>query len=126
MFRASHPSGPHEFERYRRPVLDLARFALGLLHTLEAELFEDVERAGIVGQSACRDQLEMVRLVRGFDQGAEQRLDVLSDPNGVWRCRTIYNCTPACPRGIEVTRAMPGTDSSNSTFSRHTPHCLSA
>ncbi len=40
------------------------------------------------------------------DQGAEERLDVLADPNGVWRCRTIYNCTPACPRGIEVTRAI--------------------
>lgn len=40
------------------------------------------------------------------DQGTKQRLDVLSDPDGVWRCRTIYNCTPACPRGIEVTRAI--------------------
>ncbi len=40
------------------------------------------------------------------DQGARERLEVLGDPNGVWRCRTIYNCTPACPRGIEVTRAI--------------------
>lgn len=40
------------------------------------------------------------------DQGAQERLDVLSEGNGVWRCRTIYNCTPACPRGIEVTRAI--------------------
>jgi succinate dehydrogenase / fumarate reductase iron-sulfur subunit len=24
----------------------------------------------------------------------------------VWRCRTIFNCTPACPREIEVTRAI--------------------
>lgn len=40
------------------------------------------------------------------DQGWKDRLDVLADPNGVWRCRTIYNCTPACPRGIEVTRAL--------------------
>jgi succinate dehydrogenase / fumarate reductase iron-sulfur subunit len=40
------------------------------------------------------------------DQGAQERLDALADPNGVWRCRTIYNCTPACPRGIEVTRAI--------------------
>jgi len=30
----------------------------------------------------------------------------MADPDGVWRCRTIYNCTPACPRGIEVTRAI--------------------
>ena len=40
------------------------------------------------------------------DKATEQRLDVLADPDGVWRCRTIYNCTPACPRGIEVTRAI--------------------
>lgn len=40
------------------------------------------------------------------DQILDQRLDALADPDGVWRCRTIYNCTPACPRGIEVTRAI--------------------
>jgi len=40
------------------------------------------------------------------DQATEQRLELLADPDGVWRCRTIYNCTPACPRGIEVTRAI--------------------
>jgi succinate dehydrogenase / fumarate reductase iron-sulfur subunit len=40
------------------------------------------------------------------DQLLQERLDVLADPDGVWRCRTVYNCTPACPRGIEVTRAI--------------------
>jgi succinate dehydrogenase / fumarate reductase iron-sulfur subunit len=40
------------------------------------------------------------------DQGAEERLDVLANPDGVWRCRTIFNCTSACPRDIEVTRAI--------------------
>jgi succinate dehydrogenase / fumarate reductase iron-sulfur subunit len=40
------------------------------------------------------------------DQAAKERLDILAEPNGVWRCRTIYNCTPACPRDIEVTRAL--------------------
>ncbi len=40
------------------------------------------------------------------DEAAQERLDALADPNGVWRCRTIYNCTPACPRGIQVTRAI--------------------
>jgi len=40
------------------------------------------------------------------DQAAEQRLDILAAPDGVWRCRTIFNCTPACPREIEVTRAI--------------------
>lgn len=40
------------------------------------------------------------------DEGSQERLEVLGDPNGVWRCRTIYNCTPACPRDIQVTRAI--------------------
>jgi succinate dehydrogenase / fumarate reductase iron-sulfur subunit len=40
------------------------------------------------------------------DQALDERLEVLSEPNGVWRCRTIYNCTPACPRDIQVTRAI--------------------
>ncbi len=40
------------------------------------------------------------------DQAISERLSILSDQDGVWRCRTIYNCTPACPRGIEVTRAI--------------------
>ena len=40
------------------------------------------------------------------DQGTEQRLEILNDKAGVWRCRTIFNCTDACPRGIEVTKAI--------------------
>jgi len=40
------------------------------------------------------------------DTAGEERLDILDDPNGVWRCRTAYNCTDACPRGIEVTKAI--------------------
>ncbi len=40
------------------------------------------------------------------DEGAQERLDIMGDPNGVWRCRTIFNCTTACPRGIQVTRAI--------------------
>jgi succinate dehydrogenase/fumarate reductase-like Fe-S protein len=40
------------------------------------------------------------------DEGGEERLAVLGSRDGVWRCRTIYNCTDACPRDIEVTRAI--------------------
>lgn len=40
------------------------------------------------------------------DQAAQQRLDILSDPDGIWRCRTVFNCTEACPRGIQVTKAI--------------------
>jgi succinate dehydrogenase / fumarate reductase, iron-sulfur subunit len=40
------------------------------------------------------------------DQGAQVRLAILSEANGVWKCRTIYNCTEACPRDIQVTKAI--------------------
>jgi succinate dehydrogenase / fumarate reductase iron-sulfur subunit len=40
------------------------------------------------------------------DQGAEERLAILNTRNGVWRCRTVFNCTDACPRDIEITRAI--------------------
>ncbi|MDR2722408.1 MAG: succinate dehydrogenase iron-sulfur subunit [Cellulomonadaceae bacterium] len=40
------------------------------------------------------------------DEAAGQRLDILNDNEGVWRCRTTFNCTDACPRGIEVTNVI--------------------
>lgn len=40
------------------------------------------------------------------DEGAAQRLEILNDKEGVWRCRTTFNCSEACPRGIEVTKAI--------------------
>ncbi|MDP8927324.1 MAG: succinate dehydrogenase iron-sulfur subunit [Actinomycetota bacterium] len=40
------------------------------------------------------------------DDGARERLSILDDTNGVWRCRTTFNCTAACPRGIKVTKAI--------------------
>jgi succinate dehydrogenase / fumarate reductase iron-sulfur subunit len=40
------------------------------------------------------------------DEATDQRLEILNDREGVWRCRTTFNCTEACPRGIEVTKAI--------------------
>ncbi|MYR06205.1 succinate dehydrogenase iron-sulfur subunit [Gordonia sp. SID5947] len=40
------------------------------------------------------------------DEAAVERLDILNDVDGVWRCRTTFNCTDACPRGIQVTQAI--------------------
>ena len=37
------------------------------------------------------------------DRGAALRLAILSDRLGVFRCRTVFNCTECCPRGIPVT-----------------------
>src|SRR5690349_9355065 len=40
------------------------------------------------------------------DEGSDLRLEILNDKEGVWRCRTTFNCSEACPRGIEVTKAI--------------------
>ncbi len=40
------------------------------------------------------------------DEGHEERLAILNERDGVWRCRTIFNCVEACPRDINITRAI--------------------
>jgi succinate dehydrogenase / fumarate reductase iron-sulfur subunit len=40
------------------------------------------------------------------DRAPRERLGILSEKTGVFRCRTTFNCTEACPRGIEVTKAI--------------------
>ena len=40
------------------------------------------------------------------DEGAAERLRILNTQSGVWRCRTIFNCTEACPRDIKVTNII--------------------
>lgn len=40
------------------------------------------------------------------DNGSSERLRILNGGSGVWRCRTIFNCTDACPRDIKVTDAI--------------------
>lgn len=40
------------------------------------------------------------------DRGAEERLQIINERNGIWRCRTIFNCVEACPREIQITKAL--------------------
>lgn len=40
------------------------------------------------------------------DRGAVERLRILNELFGVYRCHTIFNCTEACPRDIEITKAI--------------------
>ena len=40
------------------------------------------------------------------DEAAAERLELLADEDGVWRCRTTFNCVEACPRGINITKAI--------------------
>jgi len=40
------------------------------------------------------------------DKDAADRLQVVSETSGLARCHTIFNCTMACPREIEITVAI--------------------
>lgn len=40
------------------------------------------------------------------DRAAAERLKILNDVFGIHRCHTIFNCTLACPREIQVTKAI--------------------
>ena len=40
------------------------------------------------------------------DDESDVRLNILNDKEGVWRCRTTFNCTESCPRGIQITKAI--------------------
>lgn len=40
------------------------------------------------------------------DRAAYQRLQIVAQYGGVFTCRTTFNCVDACPRGINVTKAI--------------------
>jgi fumarate reductase iron-sulfur subunit len=40
------------------------------------------------------------------DDGARERLDVLSTPEGVWGCTFVGECTEACPKGVDPAGAI--------------------
>jgi succinate dehydrogenase / fumarate reductase iron-sulfur subunit len=40
------------------------------------------------------------------DKAAAERLAILNEVWGVYRCHTIFNCTLACPREIQITKAI--------------------
>lgn len=40
------------------------------------------------------------------DTATAERLQILAEEMGVWRCRTAFNCTEACPREIKITQAI--------------------
>jgi len=59
---------------------------------------------GYVGPAAIVNAHRFIFDTR--DDAAEERLEILAGDDGVWRCRTIFNCTDACPRGIHITQAI--------------------
>jgi succinate dehydrogenase / fumarate reductase iron-sulfur subunit len=37
------------------------------------------------------------------DDAADERLNIIDSPDGIWRCHTIFNCVDACPKEINIT-----------------------
>ena len=48
----------------------------------------------------------MLRLLDPRDGKVTDRLKVLNDENGAWRCNTQFNCVTACPKGINRTDSI--------------------
>jgi len=40
------------------------------------------------------------------DMAVHERLEIMNDTMGVWRCRTVFNCVECCPREIDITKAI--------------------
>ncbi len=45
-------------------------------------------------------------VVDSRDEATGERLDDLEDPFRLYRCHTIFNCTKACPKGLNPARAI--------------------
>jgi len=42
----------------------------------------------------------------GRDEGDAERLNLTAQEGGLWRCHTIFNCTEACPKNINLTHSI--------------------
>jgi succinate dehydrogenase / fumarate reductase iron-sulfur subunit len=88
------------------------------------EEFEDIrEAANCILCAACTSSCPMVwsndnyhgpaALLKAYrfifdsrDDGADERIDIINDRNGIWRCHTIFNCMEACPKKIKITEYL--------------------
>ena len=40
------------------------------------------------------------------DHGVGDRMDMVNNKHGLWRCHTIFNCVDVCPKNIDITDAL--------------------
>ena len=92
------PQSPEERERYD----DTTKCILCAACTTACPIYWGNE--SYVGPAAIINAHRFVFDSR--DEAADQRLDILNQRSGVWRCRTAFSCSEACPRGIKVTQAI--------------------
>ena len=62
------------------------------------------EHPSFIGPAAIAQAFRF--LADSRDQGAEERLPVLDDEDGVWPCQNHFKCTQACPRSILITKRI--------------------
>ena len=93
-----HLQSPEERERFD----DTTKCILCAACTTSCPIFWADE--GYVGPAAIVNAHRFIFDSR--DSGSGERLEILSQKDGVYKCRTAFNCTTACPRGIKVTRAI--------------------
>jgi len=62
---------------------------------------------------ANKDYLGPAALLKAYrfifdtrDDATNERLDLVNDKNGIWRCHTIFNCMEACPKNIKITEYL--------------------
>lgn len=60
-----------------------------------------------------KDYLGPAALLKAFrfvfdsrDGGAADRVDLVDDHNGLWRCHTIFNCNECCPKTLNITSGI--------------------
>lgn len=57
-----------------------------------------------LGPAALLKTHRFVFDTRDGDMG--ERLRIVNDPHGLWRCHTIFNCVEACPKSLNPTSAI--------------------
>ncbi len=62
--------------------------------------------SGFLGPAALNRAFALVSDSR--DAAGKQRLQIVANEQGLWRCHTIFECTAVCPKGIPITRAIQG------------------
>jgi succinate dehydrogenase / fumarate reductase, iron-sulfur subunit len=96
------PEERHQSPEERERFDDTTKCILCAACTTSCPIFWGDE--GYVGPAAIVNAHRFIFDSR--DRGARERLQVLGEKTGVFRCRTTFNCTEACPRGIKVTKAI--------------------
>ncbi len=114
------------FEKMNRvkPYLILEKPAPDKEFLQSPEEFENIrEAANCILCGACtsscpslwanEDYLGPAALLKAYrfvfdtrDDGSVDRIDIVNDKNGIWRCHTIFNCMEACPKNIKITEYL--------------------